>query len=595
MGRVRTSGFGENKSVLIFHHIAKCAGSTVERLLENLFEHSFQVHNSWDCSRVLEALDGPLAQADAFAVYGGGVAGIHHILPDDVDCYYVTILRDPFTRAVSHARFDRALGLSSDDDFEQALLAFPDVMVEALAAGHLELAVRRVEQEFLFVGFVEFMDQSVARLCRLIGLSDERVRDAYKAVNVSRAKKDIARPSQEFRRVHAKDYELYQAALSRFGNEITGLDQVAQASGTEYGGCLFSDTRQRQSPRDTAQRLRQRLDIDDGIALEDKLNALILALAEFDQVEGLKYYRRLVAHNPAFSMDNLGLDLPVEVSRELLYKAMADLPLLNVPPGDACYNRNRQMLLLRLAELVLVEKNLDEAESLYAEAHSLNPDNWGAARAYASMLRVAGDPEKGIEVLKALPDSLRQGLPFKLEILASAYQAGGLEGARRLVGELFDEESVSAAFDEVGFPESGSRSFKSLPDVESILIFKSGPDMVCEDLVDQVTTRWPDAAVDILSQPGASLLDKWRFRHVFLLPRGLFSQDDARQAMKDWPGTGQYDLAVIPTNGQMPIFRYDKFFEHAFELGIPLVGSYSLWNYFINTGKSMAFRNEDGG
>jgi hypothetical protein len=107
--------------------------------------------------------------------------GIHDLIPGR-DPRYITIIRDPATRALSVFNFRQATGRTEDDDvsFEEWVEGYPTNSTlkwfqRRLDAETVEEVMEILRSKFWFVGATEHLDEDLPSVFRAIGVPDEWV------------------------------------------------------------------------------------------------------------------------------------------------------------------------------------------------------------------------------------------------------------------------------------------------------------------------------------------------------------------------------------------------------------------------------------
>ena len=183
----------ERPELLIFLHIPKAAGRTFYRVLDRQVprEAIYQMDPGGWRKSVEELRTLPEKQLRSFRVVRGHVGfGLHELFPQGAR--YVTFVRDPVARIVSHYRYvlrspkhylhdevvrrpmsllDYALsGLSGElENGQTRLLAALDDAAVALTPQALDSAKRHIEEHFVLAGLVEHFDECLLLLRRALG------------------------------------------------------------------------------------------------------------------------------------------------------------------------------------------------------------------------------------------------------------------------------------------------------------------------------------------------------------------------------------------------------------------------------------------
>ena len=242
-------GVSVNHATLIFLHIPKAAGSTLQAVIrdnypaESIFEVKSPLMESFARFRALSAE----AKRDLKAVMGHGVMGLDREL--EQPCRYVTMLRDPVDRVVSNYYFVRESpshrlhrhvvegGLSLRDYVEQGVnLQMDNGQVRALSATGVGLgsavpygecmpemlraAMENLERRFEVAGLTERFDESLLLMARVLGWRTP----IYRRQKVTRRRVAVAALSPADRlaieRVNRLDRELYARARERFERQL---------------------------------------------------------------------------------------------------------------------------------------------------------------------------------------------------------------------------------------------------------------------------------------------------------------------------------------------------------------------------------------
>lgn len=172
---------------IIFLHIPKTAGTSLRQVIKKEYPRSQCVFIYSHTPEFLAAVRKKLPRARM--VYGHLSFGIHEIL--GIEARYVTFLRHPVRRVLSFynhqvrkkdAEFYRQVkaGMSLIEMLESGICHQVNNHMVRIISGHqgtapvhdiavLERAVNNIAQHFVFVGVVEHMAESVARLGRELG------------------------------------------------------------------------------------------------------------------------------------------------------------------------------------------------------------------------------------------------------------------------------------------------------------------------------------------------------------------------------------------------------------------------------------------
>lgn len=232
-------------SKIIFIHIHKTAGMSLRGLFVKNYRESRHFNTGlmeidqagWDaCVHSIKRLDAEAIKG--FRVFKGHMPfGLHEILP--APCRYITFLRNPVQRVLSHYRmavrkrqlptyhqldpnrFDWNLGAAPElgrsfDNWQTRILAgaSPGLPFGACTDEHLHLAKRNIDTHFEFVGLTEHFDLSLTLMRHLCGWKWH----FYVPDNVAPPDSICVLPDviEKIRHLNRFDCELYRHAQDRF-------------------------------------------------------------------------------------------------------------------------------------------------------------------------------------------------------------------------------------------------------------------------------------------------------------------------------------------------------------------------------------------
>ncbi|HEY4281457.1 MAG TPA: sulfotransferase family 2 domain-containing protein [Chthoniobacterales bacterium] len=238
-----------SEEAVIFLHLPKTAGTTLNRLIEWEYPLSRMysidpVLFTWSAARLRRLSPNRLKKICMFK--GHMLFGLHEVLPQPAT--YITVLRDPVDRVLSAFYFMRSYKLHplywkmqrenwSLDDFVRR--SQRDSVQSKIIAGSdynapctrevVEKAKHNLRHHFSVVGLSERFEESLALMKLRFGWR----LNSYSSFNVTRArpkKRDL--PGSTLDLIHQKnafDIELYECAQQIFEKAVAAsADQVAQ-------------------------------------------------------------------------------------------------------------------------------------------------------------------------------------------------------------------------------------------------------------------------------------------------------------------------------------------------------------------------------
>lgn len=229
---------------VIFLHLPKAAGSTLNRVIAQQYAPA-EIYKT--AGKPLPVIGSELVAELQVRLIAGHIGfGVHSFLTRPFT--YITVLRDPVERMLSHYHFARKLtthplhaeivnGLSLGAaarrlaNLQTRYLADESVRGTSETAGRdaLESAKENVSRHFAVAGLAERFEETLLLLGRNLGWKIRPVANS----NVTRGRPKRRAHSDEelqsIREMNALDCELYDWVRSRFENEVTHAGMVFRA------------------------------------------------------------------------------------------------------------------------------------------------------------------------------------------------------------------------------------------------------------------------------------------------------------------------------------------------------------------------------
>ncbi len=247
-----TSRNGDSKEAVIFLHLPKTAGTTVNRLIE--WEYPLKEMYSvdpvlfqWSAAH-LRAL--PPERLRKIRMFKGHMAfGLHEVLPQKAT--YITVLRDPVDRVISAFYFMRSYKLhplywkmrrqnwtledfvnNSQRDNVQSKIVAGSEYNEPCTREIVETAKNNLRNHFSIVGLSARLEESLALMKLRFGWK----LSSYSSFNVTRSrpkKRDLPQATLDLiHQRNAFDIELYACAQEIFESAVqANADEVKRIAG----------------------------------------------------------------------------------------------------------------------------------------------------------------------------------------------------------------------------------------------------------------------------------------------------------------------------------------------------------------------------
>ncbi|MBF0118029.1 MAG: hypothetical protein HQK79_04285 [Desulfobacterales bacterium] len=576
-------------SILIFHHINKCGGSTFRDFLNRNFDNSFHVENAVDWPNIIQQTNQSFGTT---AISGPSVRGIHEHLLDRFNVYYVTILRNPVDLVRSHYQGSFNLRYHYGNLEKFILSIEPNQILRNIANGDLTLAKERLQQFYFLFGMVEYYDISMDLFSHYIPFHFNN----YKARNVSNSSQQYIdqRLIDIIMELNRYDIEFYQWAYQEFkklttdylikndkNDVITILPEKIDDMSSINSDKTILDSLKNDDITFAIERL-------ENIAGNDfSLNfALSLLYAEINNKNKLEtcLIKLDDMRKDAFKIklsDFYRKSNPAK-SKELLAYLIDTYKPFSTTFIDSDMNQFLARCYSCLADLC---ENLN-AEINYRQALSLSPKYIITILNYAVFLRKTKQYDKLVrlfeETLERLPSSCFIPINFYREFFVSLFEAGEEKKAYKML------EAKYNSFSDIYL--STLKGFTPIPyalkSTKSSLIIRTAPMILLDYFITEKLNEYKKDFYILTTNASVSTVkEKYSVSSVFFMPDGIFDFDLEQMKVDPNLKKYQYDLAIILMNN-----LHFQSYIHIYKL-IKSIHAKSVYFYSIEQMSSKSHNN----
>jgi hypothetical protein len=550
--------------VIVFDHIPKCAGTSIDTILQQASCCSYGVHSASSQLQVARRLNAT-RHPGVTLLMGHYGFGIHALLSKDYDVRYFTFLRDPFAIARSLYTYNKATQMYLYGSFADFVVEYPFRHMVDFLGGSCRQAIERLER-YCYVGFVETFQNSIRELSARIGIRlDPGVR-----VNRSEPQADAQGDFAALREgLTGPDFELY--ACFRDHSRPEHQAQACYRLDTFYQTDTVTTTLRETRQPDRLWEIVQGLDAMSGSQafMCSKLRLDISDTAFRSLFERYQDYAN-------FMVNTNQVDTPArfQTVREIL---AALLPYTPQAPKDSQIVLQAQALLLFLAQTPQAQAE-GLTEDLFRQALALNPATALVCYGYAIWLRSQGRTREALALLETIPPDKRF-LDLYFPEYVTTINLVGQADRQTLKHSLENDPTCQVLRREALWRLRclGRTGHRRLADLagRTVLIVRSGPEIVLRDLLDSLDPLGVNCT--LLLQEGLREHPRYAGYDRLFVPDGMF---DPLAAFPDRAKllSGSYDALVYlySTFGSLnSLANFEAFFRGArvgASFGYPLLG-----------------------
>lgn len=502
-------------TVIAFDHIRKCAGTAVAMAFYDAGFPCFRIYTATAQLDMAEELNARVP-GGPILLFGHYVYGIHEHLSSRYNVHYFTFVRPPRDIARSFFRYQTLRCRHLRGTFADFLADHDcNIMTDHLG-GRLDLAIERLDGYF-FVGYADDFHHSIKALGRLLDLPLETGHVINKSARPGTAKRD-ALPETFF--PAGDDFPLYDHCRRRFPLPAA-TDQEPTPPATLPQSAYYD------AIQDHIQAARQ----CDAATVRERLETepfdRDLVLVASGQLKLPIPYRhflellRLDADEAIIFLDPAAIDTK-ERYAPLLAIAQR-LVARSIPGSQSWVTRQAQQMLWYLATTAHAVAQGASRELIEA-AHRLGRQDQVALMRRACWLRINGRAEDALSLLETTDGGCHPRLRAR-EYLTTLQAARGEEALRAFVRDNRERLERLLWGHQDPMPHHLGADQLASPGIGPVLIVRSGPLFVFNDLVDWVSAAVPD--VTLLLQENVAVASRHAHLPVLRVPAGMFDPHKA--------------------------------------------------------------------
>ena len=538
--------------VIVFDHIPKCAGTSIDTILQQASRRSYGVHSASNQLQVASRLNA-IRHPGVTLLMGHYSFGIHALLSKNYDVRYFTFLRDPFAIARSLYTYNKATQMYLYGSFADFLVEYPFRHMVDFLGGSCRQAIERLKR-YCYVGFVETFQDSIRELSVRIGLSlDPGVR-----VNRSEPQPDAQGDFTALcEGLTGPDFELY--AYFRKNSQPEPQAQASYHVDAFYQTDTVTTTLHETRQPDQLQEIVQGLD---ALSCSQAFMCSKLGLDISDTAFQSLFERYKDYANYMVNTNQVNTAARFQTVREILAGLLPYTPQVQ---KDSQLVLQAQALLFFLAETPQARAD-GLTEDLFRQALTLNPATALVLYGYAIWLRSQGRIREALALLETVPPDKRF-LDLYFPEYATTINLAGQADRQSLKHSLENDPTCQVLRRETlrrlrCLGRTGHRRLADLAG-RKVLIVRSGPEIVLRDLLDSLDPL--GVTCTLLLQEGLREHPRYAGYDRLFVPDGMF---DPLAAFPDRAKllSGAYDALVYlySTFGSLnSLANFEAFFHGA--------------------------------
>jgi len=399
--------FQDGKSILIFNHIQKCGGTTLNNILSSSLGQGIWFEHQGATPRALKKLRNT---TDVSLVTGHYCWGIHEHIDPVRPVHYLTMLRNPINLCKSHYNYHvKMLWTSMPFDVYVRRYYENNPLTRHLGGGDVGLAMERLEKHYLF-GILESFESSLEMFARFLPLKLQ----GYAILNYSASERLSLEDEdlKSFKHKNQDDIALYGWARELFARRLNELGIKSARSSRNVPAQAVTHN------ADVTKLLSLGKYEDAALKMdaENRHGADLMAMAECLRLAGNpgEQIARIVREwrknhcsglTLAFTLYDYGklgrekvLDREIERHR----------PLVTRTPDSVINNYLIECLIMKANLRWIKHEDKAGAEKYFNEALGVNPRNEALCLNVAKFFNSAGMPQTALDFIKKNLSSPKQ-------------------------------------------------------------------------------------------------------------------------------------------------------------------------------------------